>query len=59
MQYYSYSFWFDHRDPASKRGVSFLIILFILVSRDVTITPSGAHDIQTPRVPHGSSFLAR
>jgi hypothetical protein len=39
MQYRGNWFWIDDRDLASKRGLSFLMILFTLASPGTTITP--------------------
>jgi hypothetical protein len=39
VQYHGHWFWIDDRDFASKRGLSFLMILFTLASPGVTITP--------------------
>jgi len=39
VQYRGSWFWIDDRDLASKRGMSFLMILFTLASPGVTITP--------------------
>jgi len=39
VQYRGTWFWIDDRDLASKRGMSFLMILFTLASPGVTITP--------------------
>jgi len=39
IQYLGHWFWIDDRDLASKRGLSFLMILFTLASPGVTITP--------------------
>jgi hypothetical protein len=39
VQYHGDWFWIDDRDLASKRGMSFLMLLFTLASPGATITP--------------------